>query len=91
MAVSQLYGEPDLQLLHAAGSCRSSAAASAASPAAACDADVPGRIGDSGDRGLPGSTASAAAATAGARARITGLAKEKSRSGKTRAGFFYDR
>ena len=39
-------------------------------PAAACHADVPGRLGDPGDRDLPGPAASASAAAAGARARL---------------------
>ena len=41
-------------------------------PAAAAsgDADLPGRIGDPGDRRLPGAAASAAPATAGAGARL---------------------
>jgi hypothetical protein len=69
-----------------------SPAASAAAPAASAasrDADVPGRIGDPGDRRLPGSAASASAAAAGARARLSERAQENSRSGATRAGFFY--
>ena len=39
---------------------------------AAGDSDLRGRIGDPGDRGLPGSAASASAAAAGARARLKG-------------------
>ena len=61
----------------------------AAASAASGDADVPGRLGDPGDRGLPGSAASASAAAAGARARLSDQAQEKGRSGETRAGFFY--
>jgi len=86
LALAQPAGVADLQLLLA------SAAASAAAPAASAasrDADVPGRIGDPGDRRLPGSAASASAAAAGARARLSERAQENSRSGATRAGFFY--
>ncbi len=42
-----------------------SAAAAPAAPAAACNADVPGRLGDPGDRRVPGPAAAAAAAAAG--------------------------
>jgi len=44
-------------------------AASSAASAASGDADVPGWLGDPGDRHLPGSAASASAAASGARAR----------------------
>ena len=49
----------------------SAAAAASAAPAAACDADLPGWVGDPGDRGLPGPAAAAAAAAAGSRARLS--------------------
>ena len=50
--------------------CAGSAAAAAAS-AAAGNADLPGRFGDLGDRGLPGPAAAAAAAAARSRARLS--------------------
>ena len=53
------------------GSSSSAAASAPAAPAAACNADVPGRFGDPGDRSVPGSAASASAAAAGARARLS--------------------
>jgi hypothetical protein len=45
-----------------------------ARPAAASagDPDLPGRLGDSGDRHLPGAAAAAAAAAAGAGSRLSG-------------------
>ena len=66
-------------------------AASAASAAATAsgDADVPGRIGDPGDRSLPGSAASAASAAAGSRARLSATAQENGRSGKPGPAFSY--
>ena len=53
-----------------AAAAASAATASATSAAATGDADVPGRLGDPGDRRLPGAAASASAAATGARARI---------------------
>src|SRR6185369_12231216 len=81
LPLEQPSGEPDLQLLRAATATATTASASAASAAASGDADVPGRHGDPGNGHLPGSAASASAATAGARARLSGRAVEKCRSG----------
>jgi hypothetical protein len=50
---------------------REAAAAAAAAAAASGDADLPGRLGDPGDRRLP-AAAAAAAAAAGAGARLSG-------------------
>ena len=59
----------------------------AAASAASGDADVPGRIGDPGDRGMPGSAASASAAAAGARARLNNRRKKKAGPGKPGPAF----
>ncbi|HEY7959880.1 MAG TPA: hypothetical protein VID20_07465, partial [Sphingomicrobium sp.] len=59
--------EPDLQLHAATSAAATTASATATASAATGDADVSGRIGDSGDCYLPGASASTATA-AGARA-----------------------
>src|SRR5918993_1035243 len=71
MALAQPAAEPDLQLRGPGRSCSAAAAATAAASAASRDADVPGRLGDPGDRRVPGSAAAAAAAAAGARAGLS--------------------
>lgn len=59
---------------------------------AASDADVPGWIGDPGDRYVPGSAATASAAATGARARLSGRNGKKDRLGRlARAGFLLRR
>ena len=65
-------GELDLQLRSAAAAAAPAAAAPAAASAASRDADVPGRLGDPGDRRMSGAAAAAAAAAARARARLNG-------------------
>ena len=64
MAVAQLAGEPDLQLRGTASAAATSAAP-ATSAAASVDADVPGWLGDPGDRRVSGAAAAASAATSG--------------------------
>src|SRR6185312_1671658 len=64
------YAEPaagaDLQFRGSAAAASASASA-AASAATSGDADVPGRVGDPGDRGLPAASATATAAAGRAR------------------------
>ena len=71
-------------------SAAAAAAAAASASAAACYADVPGWLGDPGDRSVPGSAASAAAAAAGARARLSEASHLKNwAAGLRPAAFFY--
>ena len=61
----------DVQVRRRRTASAAAAAASAATATAATgDADLRGRIGDPGDRGLPGSAAAASAAAAGAGTRL---------------------
>ena len=75
-------------LISASGRGSRSSAAPAASSAASGDADLPGRVGDPGNRSLPGSAASAAPAATGAGTRLSPSFVNKSRPGEDpRAGF----
>ncbi len=67
---AQPPAEPRLQFLHPGTSASAAAAAPAPASASARDADVPGWVGDPGDRGLP-AAAAAAAAAAGTGARLS--------------------
>ena len=84
LAFAQHHGERDLQFWLTTAAASATSAASAASG----DADVPGWIGDPGDRHLPGAAASASATTTGARARpLSGNASKNTGPGDPRAGF----
>ena len=67
LAFALSAAEPHLQRDSAAASAPAATSTAAASAAASGDADLPGRLGDPGDRYVPGSAATAATATAPSR------------------------
>jgi hypothetical protein len=90
LPVAQPARERDLQFLHATATATATATTASASAATSGDADVPGRIRDSGYSNVPGSAAAAAAATTGARARpLSGLNCEEDRSGQSSGPVFF--
>ena len=89
LAVALTVAEPQLQRDSAAASAPAATSTAAASAAGSGDADLPGRLGDSGDRYVPGSAAAASAtARRAGRARLIRGCCEQDWGGLRPAPFF---